>query len=653
MVAGQRREVVRGVSADLAEWDRLRAQERWPEARAVLTRAAERLSGGAGESLRERVGQAQRDLDLAVRLEEVRIQKVTPNQKGDWDSAGAEQAYRDTFRAWGLDVQGLEADEMARRVMGSAIREQLIAALDDWVSLKSALKVEGRERLLVIAQQADENELRRRIRAAREQKDRAELESLARRARTEDLPAPTLLLLGMALWETGSQVDSERVLEQGQHRYPGDLSLNLWLGMMATREWYRTGEAVGFFRAALAAHPDNLVLRYTLGVYLHQSGHSEAALTAFREAIRLKKDHAKAHCGLGLALQAKGDLGGALGAFREAIRLNKDNPTAHLGLGATLQGKGDVDGAVAAFREAIRLKPDDPDAHFRLGLALDGRRDTGGAIAAYREAIRLKPNFPEAHCNLGGALKRKGDLGAAITAYREAIRLKKDFAEAHCGLGLALRNQGHFGEALEALRTSHALGSRKARWDRPSARWVAEVERLVELDGKLPAILRGQAKPASATEALELARLCACKRHHAASVRFYADAFARKPDLAEDLGAGHRYNAACSAALAAAGSGEDAGTLDEKERTRWRRQALAWLRADLDGRGRQLASKDAKAVKDARARLEHWQKDAELAGVRDAPALAALPGAERQEWQKLWDEVARLLDQPLAGSGKP
>jgi hypothetical protein len=41
--------------------------------------------------------------------------------------------------------------------------------------------------------------------------------------------------------------------------------------------------------------------------------------------------------------------------------------------------------------------------------------------------------------------------------------------------------------------------------------------------------------------------------------------------------------------------------------------------------------------------LLHWQTDPDLAGVRDQALLAKLPEAERQEWAKLWAEVAALL----------
>ena len=54
-----------------------------------------------------------------------------------------------------------------------------------------------------------------------------------------------------------------------------------------------------------------------------------------------------------------------------------------------------------------------------------------------------------------------------------------------------------------------------------------------------------------------LAELCYHKRWYAASARFWADAFAASPQLAEHTEHRHRYNAACSAALAGAGRGKD------------------------------------------------------------------------------------------------
>jgi hypothetical protein len=105
----------------------------------------------------------------------------------------------------------------------------------------------------------------------------------------------------------------------------------------------------------------------------------------------------------------------------------------------------------------------------------------------------------------------------------------------------------------------------------------------------------------------------------------YAEAFAEEAALAEDLAKGHRYNAACSAALAAACGGADAAEC--------RGRALEWLRADLAARNR--------VVSGLVATLEHWKCDPDLASVRDRPG--DLPESERGAWQGLWAAVDEAL----------
>jgi hypothetical protein len=41
--------------------------------------------------------------------------------------------------------------------------------------------------------------------------------------------------------------------------------------------------------------------------------------------------------------------------------------------------------------------------------------------------------------------------------------------------------------------------------------------------------------------------------------------------------------------------------------------------------------------------LRHWQRDPDLAGVRDPEGLAKLPEIERMAWRDLWTDVDALL----------
>jgi hypothetical protein len=207
-----------------------------------------------------------------------------------------------------------------------------------------------------------------------------------------------------------------------------------------------------------------------------------------------------------------------------------------------------------------------------------------------------------------------------------------------------LRDQGRFVDALAAFRRGDALGSKTPGWRFPSAALVRECQRLLDLDRDLPAILRGEKQAAGTAECLELASLCRrYKRLYRAAARFYAVAFAAAPKRAADLRQQHRYNAACSAALATAGQGEDGGQVPDEVRVELRRQALGWLRDDLAVYANLVEREEPAANKLVRQRLTHWLKDTDFGSVRDREALARLGDTERQAWRRLWDDVAALL----------
>ncbi len=50
--------------------------------------------------------------------------------------------------------------------------------------------------------------------------------------------------------------------------------------------------------------------------------------------------------------------------------------------------------------------------------------------------------------------------------------------------------------------------------------------------------------------------------------------------------------------------------------------------------------------------MQHWRQDTDFAEVRGPEALAKLPEAERQDWQKLWADVEALRTE-AAGPPKP
>jgi tetratricopeptide (TPR) repeat protein len=265
--------------------------------------------------------------------------------------------------------------------------------------------------------------------------------------------------------------------------------------------------------------------------------------------------------------------------------------------------------------------------------------------------VQLKPDYAAAHCNLGAALRRQGKVPEAIAEYREAIRLRPDHAEAHCNLGLILRQERHFREALDELRKGHELGSSRPDWRYPSAEWVRNVEHMAALEARLPAVLRGEDKPRDAAEGLAFAEMSYKVGRCVPSARLYDGALRTDSKLADDPRAGHRYNAACAAALAGAGRGEDKPPPDEK--ARWRKQAVAWLRADLAFWTKQVEPGPSQAKALVLETLRYWKQDADLAGIREAEFISALPEDEQKACRAMWADVDALLERAKRVIEKP
>src|SRR5262249_22236401 len=156
------------------------------------------------------------------------------------------------------------------------------------------------------------------------------------------------------------------------------------------------------------------------------------------------------------------------------------------------------------------------------------------------------------------------------------------------------------------------------RWPYPSAKWVQQCEREVELEPRLPGFIAGTTAPAGPDEQIALTELCAAKRLNGAAVRFFGQAFAAEPKLADDLEAGHRFHGAWPAGVAGCGQGRAADPLDRAGRARLRRQALVWLRADLEAWSRLLdkAPEQARPAARMTMRLRRWLVDPDLADVR-------------------------------------
>ena len=298
----------------------------------------------------------------------------------------------------------------------------------------------------------------------------------------------------------------------------------------------------------------------------------------------------------------------------------------------------------ACVARACLLRPASED-EMRQILALAER-------AWNADPLKHLADYPRFQFVRGLAEYRQGHLDRAIATMRSHGH--RAFGPApRLVLAMALHRSGRVEEARKTLAAVVVDHNWREAGARDQDGWIhhvlrREAEGLIVPD--LPAFLGGRYQPRDNDERFALLGVCWFEERTAAAARLYAEVFCADPRLAEDLAAAHRYNAACAAALAGGGRGEDGAHLAREDRTRWRAQARSWLELDLAAWARRLDGDRDADRRLVRAKMAHWLADPDLAGVREPGSLSTLPSEERDAWLGFWKAVHDLLRRATTAS---
>src|SRR5262249_3654034 len=157
---------------------------------------------------------------MAARLEAIRLERAAAKD-GTFDVRGADGRYQDAFRDYDLDVTALDDDTVAGRIEASAIEDQLLAGLHDWLMVRFAVGGSPDGRLLAVLRRADADPWRDRLRDAFARKDRKALRELARDPAAAAQPRATVMMLGAVLQRmVGDYPLAAEVLRSAQQEHP-------------------------------------------------------------------------------------------------------------------------------------------------------------------------------------------------------------------------------------------------------------------------------------------------------------------------------------------------------------------------------------------------------------------------------------------------
>ena len=460
-------------------------------------------------------------------------------------------------------------------------------------------------------------------------------------------------VMAKAAADLEDETEAHRVAEALTTLWPGSALAEQWAGIALLP--VDPGAASAAFQEAVQQDPDDYRSWFWLGAALTRTkAPGEEVLRAYDRVLALKPEHVLARYERGLALRRMGRTGEAVTCFERVLELEPGRVEAHLALAEIYWEEQNLNRALDHIRNAYELEPGSRRAFPGMLRILRRMRRWQDVVAECRKAVKRWPGSANHQIDLGCSLalvQEKWDEAEAC--FQKALPLESGNDVARLHLGMIQLNQGNFTGALASLRLVKKLpDSTRVGFlgtDSTMSRvggWIRELERMIQLQTRLAAAIRREFQPADPSDRERLAWIAGFEERPGDAATLWARAFQQDPALAGKpctfCGGTNRYLAARKAASASSGEGRDAGDYTREDRDRWRAEALAWLREELDSCREQLRNGQA-SERQVLDRLEPWKTDKDLAGLREPGARHLLPRSEQNACRELWAEVDRLL----------
>lgn len=614
---------------------------------------------------------------------------------------------REILRKLGVDLSAPDIEPAVRQIKESAISDEILAAMDDWVWVLSSTP-EGPDtklipKLIEIADAADSNSSRRELRRGLSNPASVTDETLDSLKETSpaSMQPPSLVMVANLLALRGRLESATSLLKNAAFHYPADFWIHLRLAELAEVTIPPDVETqIKHYQIAQALRPDNPVVTVNLGMALAEAERFDEAMIQISRAIELNPDDVLTrHNYASLLLEQENPEAGV--AFQEILKAHPDFVPSLVNLGAFSARQGDlkeartlVDRAMMLQEKVVRSDPSDraeqynysmicfisAQIHLNSNQMAPGREMLEKALEEVKLTVstdrdgRRRANQVEMLLALAEVCERKGDSDMQ----RQYLQSAMD-ASAASGLGMCLIRLARLdmAEGDPELALKRVEDAQKSLPKEPGNRHNALIDSArVCMQGGLiavsdsdepDAILRRnklfvdaisymrQVMELNTVPCEELARgyqsadvfepLGISSEFHLMVLDGYETAFRKDPVLEKDTELPFRYNAACAALRAVAAKPIDSATpWGMGRRLALRERAYRWLRDEL-------VEVHAAATRDGKLRqlpnwLRDWQTDPDFRSVRDITDTKEYGQVEISRWKSLWNVIETLIKTP-------
>ncbi|HVE87227.1 MAG TPA: tetratricopeptide repeat protein [Myxococcales bacterium] len=198
-----------------------------------------------------------------------------------------------------------------------------------------------------------------------------------------------------ALGRAGNEKEAEALLRKSVQQYPAAELFDELTQMLEKKG--RLVEAIELIAQALAAHPKDEALRYTLGAAYERKGDHDKSIAQMRAVLEVNPENPDAMNFIGYTLAESGkNLEEAEKLLLKALELRPDNGAFLDSLGWVYYQRGEPDRAVRTLERAVQQAPGEPLIIEHLGDAYQRASRPQDATQAYQRALEAIKVAPEA-----------------------------------------------------------------------------------------------------------------------------------------------------------------------------------------------------------------------------------------------------------------